>query len=188
MNGAVMALPQIDAATCAVIVTLSLWMWTRLKLPDGCHHQEAILRRQNIYAYWAFGMLVGLEILAEALPSRLWRLAVGPASGFIFYFFAVASYKTETGFWSKRRNQLLGLSISMVLSLTTSFVLAETAFVPVFAALAISHLCHKKYVQTVFASIKDIETLQAKLLKQEAAYANLRHFDSLSVRQTSQQA
>jgi hypothetical protein len=188
MNGAVMALPQIDAATCAVIVTLSLWMWTRLKLPEGCHHQEAILRRQNVYAYWAFGMLVGLELLAEALPSNLWRLGVGPASGFVFYFFAVASYQSETGFWSKRRNQILGLSIALMLSFGSGFILADTAFVPVFAALAISHLCHKKYVQTVFASIKDIETLQAKLLKQEAAYANLRHFDSLSVRQTSQQA
>ncbi len=183
-----MALPQIDAATCAVIVTLSLWMWTRLKLPEGCHHQEAILRRQNVYAYWAFGMLVGLEILADSLPSRLWRLGVGPLSGLVFYFFAVASYQSETGFWSKRRNQLLGLTITMTMSLGTGIILAETAFVPVFAALAISHLCHKKYVQTVFASIKDIETLQAKLLKQEAAYANLRHFDSLSVRQTSQQA
>jgi hypothetical protein len=188
MNGAAMALPQIDAATCAVIVTLSLWMWTRLKLPEGCHHQEAILRRQNIYAYWAFGMLVGLEILADALPSKVWSLSVGPASGLVFYFFAVASYQTETGFWSKRRNQLLGLTIALIMSIGASFILAETAFVPVFAALAISHLCHKKYVQTVFASIKDIETLQAKLLKQEAAYANLRHFDSISIRQTSQQA
>jgi len=188
MNGAVMALPQIDAATCAVIVTLSLWMWTRLKLPDGCRHQEAILRRQNIYAHWAFAMLIGLEILAEALRSRLWGLGIGPISGFVFYFFAVASYRTETGFWSKRRNQILGLSMTVVASLATSFVLAETAFAPVFAALAISHLCHKKYVQTVFASMKDIETLQAKLLKQEAAYANLRHFDSLTVRQTSHQA
>ncbi|WP_141732288.1 hypothetical protein [Oligoflexus tunisiensis] len=183
-----MALPQIDAATCAVLVTLSLWMWTRLKLPDGCHHQEAILRRQNIYAYWAFGLLVGLEVLAEALPSRAWQLAVGPLSGLIFYFFAVASYQSETGFWSKRRNQALGLTMALAFSVGTGFMLAETAFVPVFAALAISHLCHKKYVQTVFASIKDIETLQAKLLKQEAAYANLRHFESLSVRQTSQQA
>jgi hypothetical protein len=183
-----MALPQIDAATCAVFVTLSLWMWTRLKLPDGCHHQEAILRRQNVYASWAFGLLVGLEILAAALPSRAWQLAVGPLSGLLFYFFAVASYQSETGFWSKRRNQALGLTLALILSVGTGFMLAETAFVPVFAALAISHLCHRKYVQTVFASIKDMETLQAKLLKQEAAYANLRHFDSLSVRQTSQQA
>jgi hypothetical protein len=183
-----MALPQIDAATCAVIVTLSLWMWTRLKLPDGCHHQEAILRRQNIYAYWAFGVLVGLEILADALPTRFWRLAVGPLSGLVFYSFAVASYQSEIGFWSKRRNQLLGLTIALTLGTAAAFVLAETSFVPVFAALAVSHLCHRKYVQTVFASIKDIETLQAKLLKQEAAYANLRHFDSLSARQTSQQA
>jgi hypothetical protein len=188
MNGAAMALPQIDAATCAVIVTVSLWMWTRLKLPEGCHHQEAILRRQNLYAYWAFGMLVGLEVIANTLSSKVWDLSIGPASGLVFYFFAVASYQTETGFWSKRRNRLLGLTIAMAMSLAASFILAEAAFVPVFAALAISHLCHKKYVQTVFASIKDIETLQAKLLKQEAAYANLRHFDSISIHPSSQQA
>jgi hypothetical protein len=109
-------------------------------------------------------------------------------SGLVFYSFAVASYQSEIGFWSKRRNQLLGLTIALTLGTAAAFVLAETSFVPVFAALAVSHLCHRKYVQTVFASIKDIETLQAKLLKQEAAYANLRHFDSLSARQTSQQA
>lgn len=183
-----MALPQIDAATCAIIVTLSLWVWTRLKLPEGCHQQEAILRRQNVYAYWAFGMLVGLEILADIVPLSYLNLTIGPLSGLVFYFFAVASYQSEIGFWSKRRNQALGLTIALGLSIGAGFILAETAFVPMFAALAISHLCHKKYIQTVFASIKDIETLQAKLLKQEAAYANLRHFDSIALRQTSQQA
>ncbi len=188
MNGAAMALPQIDAATCAVIVTLSLWMWTRLKLPEGCHYQEASLRRQNVYAYWSFGTLVGLELLADALPFPVLRWLVGPLSGLVFYSFAVASYQTETGFWSKRRNQLLGLSLTLILSVGAGFFLAESSFVPMFSALAICHLCHKKYVQTVFASIRDIETLQAKLLKQEAAYANLRHFETLPIRPTSQQA
>jgi hypothetical protein len=183
-----MALPQIDAATCAVIVTLSLWMWTRLKLPEGCHFQEASLRRQNIYAYWSFGTLIGLELLADALPTHLLSWIIGPLSGLVFYSFAVASYQSETGFWSKRRNQMLGLTVTLLLSGSAGFLLTESSFVPMFTALAISHFCHKKYVQTVFASMKDIETLQAKLLKQEAAYTNLRHFDSLPIRQTSQQA
>src|SRR5688572_28403884 len=101
MSGAAMALPQIDAATCAVIVTLSLWMWTRLKLPEGCHTQEACLRRQNIYAYWSFGMLVGLELLADSLPIHSLSVIVAPLSGLVFHFFAVASYQSEIGFWSK---------------------------------------------------------------------------------------
>lgn len=180
-----MALPQIDAANCAVIVTLALWMWTRLKLPAGCTQQEASLRRQNIYAYWSFGTLVGLELLANSLPHNTLGLALGPMSGLVFYGFAVASYQCEFGFWSKRRNQLVGLTFSLLLSFGVSFFLVETAFVPMFAALAISHLCHKKYAQTVFASMQDIETLQAKLLKQEAAYVNLRHFDSIALRQQS---
>ncbi|MCX6130276.1 MAG: hypothetical protein NTX25_14585 [Proteobacteria bacterium] len=181
-----MAFPQINAAMCAVIVTVALW--TRLKLPQGCHFQEASLRRQNVCAYWAFAILIGIELVAELLPVAWLHWLVGPLSGLIFYGFAVTAYRHEVGFWSKRRNQLLGMTVTALLSISISTFLEYASLNPLLSALAISHLCHKRYMQTMFESMKDIETLQAKLLRQEAAYSNLRHFDAMQLGQTSQQA
>ena len=79
-----MELPQIDAAACAVLVTLSLWVWTRLKLPEGCHYQEAALKRQNTCAYVAFSAFIVLEVLTEVaglgLASQDSHPLAGPAS------------------------------------------------------------------------------------------------------------
>src|SRR6478735_2528817 len=123
-----MALPQIDAATCAVIVTVSLWMWTRLKLPTGCYAQETALRRQNMYAYWSFGTLIGLELLADSLPFEHLQLAVGPLSALVFHCFGVASYQTENGFWSKRRNQWLCFILATGISFGAGVILVVSAF------------------------------------------------------------
>lgn len=183
-----MELPQIDAAACAVLVTLRLWVWTRLKLPEGCHYQEAALKRQNTCAYVAFSAFIVLEVLTEVFTGAWLRWMAGPASGVVFYVFAVTSYQNDIGFWSKKRNQMLGLALVFAGSGAASLFFTELSFIPMFGSLAVSHLCHKKYVQTVFSSMKDLETLQAKLLKEEAHQANMRHFDRLSVRQSSQQA
>ena len=188
MNGTAMAFPQIDAATSAILITLALWIWTRLKLPTGFRFQEATLRRQNIYIHWTFGVFLVLELIAFHWPTKNLAWIIGPVSGLVFYLFAVNAYKGDAGFWSKRRNQLLGLTITVLVSFTTGLVFKEASFIPLFAALAVGRLCNKRTMQTLLASIKDIETLQAKLLKQEAAYANLRHFEALQSRPTSKQA
>lgn len=188
MNGAAMAFPQINAATCAVIVTLSLWVWVKLKFPDGCRVPESGLKKQSFAASWAFACLLALEITANMLPTALQYWVIGPSSGLIVYAFGVSAYSSEVGFWSKRRNQLIALGLLLGSFSLLTVLIQEYAFVPLFASLLISHLCQKRNLHSISSSLKDIETLQAKLLKQEAAYSNLRHFDNLSARSNSQKA
>ena len=183
-----MEFPQIDAATCVILVTVILWAWTRLKLPLGCNYQEGCLRRQNQNAYWAFGSLIVLEILAGHFSFAWIPWIVGPSTGVIFYVFAVSSFQTGVGFWSKRRNRVLSLTPIVFCSMIATLMIKESVYVPMFGAFALGQIFHKKYVQMVYSSIQDLETLQAKVLKQEAFHANVRHFDSLSTQPTSQQA
>ena len=172
-----MALPQIDAATCGIIVTLCLWMWTRLKLPEHCFYQEASLRRQNANVNWSFASLIGLEVLGRALQFNGLAYVIALLSGLVFYAFAIACYQREAGYWSKRRNQILGLVITLAVSFGVGLTITDASLSPLISALVLSHLCHKRYTQTIVSIVRDIETLHAKLLKQEASYTNSRHFD-----------
>jgi hypothetical protein len=180
-----MAVPQIDAGNCTIVVTLCLWLWTRLKLPDGCHYQESGVTRQNIIASWAFATLIGLQILGF-LPHSSWlETVIAGSSGMVLFLFALLAYGSEGGFWSKRRNQGVGLIVILFASFAAELVIAMPNFIPVLSALAISHLCRKRYIQIVVSSVKDLEAIHAKLLKQDATFQNTRNFDNFPIQKTS---
>lgn len=171
-----MGLPQVDVTTCVVFATAILGAWVRLKLPIGWPHHEASLRRQNRRAYWSFGALISLEIVAANFHDPWSRWLIGLTSGVIFYFFALATQHGGQGFWSKRRNQAISIAPLLLIFSGGAFLIEELSFLPLFTAFAVSQICHKRYIQMVYSSIQDLETLQAKILKQEATHANLRHF------------
>lgn len=180
-----MTAPQIDAGNCTLVVTLCLWLWTRIKLPDGCNYQESSLRHQNSIAAWAFGALLTLQLFGFLPENRTLQLTIASATGLVFFLFACLAYHNDGGFWSKRRNQGLGLAVVLAVSLTAGLFISVTNFIPVLAALAISHLCRKRYIQIVVSSVKDLEAIHAKLLKQDAGYHNARNFDNFPIQKTS---
>lgn len=180
-----MAAPQIDAGNCTLVVTLCLWLWTRIKLPDGCNYQETSLRRQNTIAAWAFGALLVLQLIGFLPGNQATELAIATASGIVLFIFACIAYHSDGGFWSKRRNQGIGLVVILAVSSTASLFIAMPNFTPVLSALAISHLCRKRYIQIVVSSVKDLEAIHAKLLKQEASFHNTRNFDNFPIQKTS---
>ena len=180
-----MAAPQIDAANCTLVVTLCLWLWTRIKLPDGCNYQESSLRHQNSVAAWAFGALIGLQVLGFMSGGQILELAIAGCSGLVLFTFACFAYQSDGGFWSKRRNQGVGFFVILMASFLSSLFISVTSFIPVLAALAISHLCRKRYIQIVVSSVKDLEAIHAKLLKQEASFHNTRNFDNFPIQKTS---
>jgi len=180
-----MAVPQIDAGNCTIVVTLCLWLWTRLKLPDGCHYQESSLRRQNAIASWAFALLIAIQVLGFFADNRWLETFIAGASALIFFSFAVVAYRNDGGFWSKRRNQGVGLLVVLTAGFVAEVMIAMPNFIPVLSALAISHLCRKRYIQIVVASVKDLEAIHAKLLKQEANFLNTRNFDNFRIKKTS---
>lgn len=180
-----MAAPQIDAGNCTLVVTLCLWLWTRVKLPDGCNYQESSLRHQNAIATWAFGALCVLQLLGFTTGGRIFELSVAAGSGLVFFVFACFAYSSDGGFWSKRRNQGLGFLVILIASFVSALFISLTSFIPVLAALAISHLCRKRYIQIVVSSVKDLEAIHAKLLKQEANFHNTRNFDNYPIQKSS---
>lgn len=180
-----MAAPQIDAGNCTLVVTLCLWLWTRIKLPDGCNYQESSLRHQNTIAAWAFGALLLLQFVGFLPENPALQLSIAAASGIIFFLFSCVAYHGDGGFWSKRRNQGLGLIVVLFISLSSALLISMPNFIPVLSALAISHLCRKRYIQIVVSSVKDLEAIHAKLLKQEANFHNTRNFDNFPIQKTS---
>ncbi len=182
-----MGLPRIDVTTCVVLATSILGTWVRLKLPMGWPHHETSLRRQNMRAYWAFGVLIALEIASALIRAPWMRWALGPACVLVFYSFAITTSQSGQRFWSKRRNQCLGLFPILIVAFALALLVSELSFVPLFTAFAVSQICHKKYVSIVYSSIQDLETLQAKILKQEAVQANLRHFKQPPPAESSQE-
>ena len=180
-----MAVPQIDAGNCTIVVTLCLWLWTRLKLPDGCHYQESSLRRQNMMASWAFGALIAIQILGFLPDTNGLETFIACSSALILFSFAAIAYGNDGGFWSKRRNQGVGLVAILAVSFVAEILISMPNFIPVLSALAISHLCRKRYIQIVVSSVKDLEAIHAKLLKQEASFQNTRNFDNFPIQKTS---
>ncbi len=180
-----MAIPQIDAGNCTIVVTLCLWLWTRLKLPDGCHYQESSLRRQNAIASWAFVALITIQVLGFFASNPWIETFIAGSSALILFGFAVTAYRNDGGFWSKRRNQGAGLAVILALAFFAETLIALPNFIPVLSALAISHLCRKRYIQIVVSSVKDLEAIHAKLLKQEASFQNTRNFDNFRIKKTS---
>ncbi len=176
---------QIDAGNCTLVVTLCLWLWTRIKLPDGCYYQESCLRRQNAIASWAFGSLLAIQFLGFLENTRLLTLSVSILSGLVFFVFACGAYGAEGGFWSKRRNQIASLVVITGLSLGATAIISLPILIPTFAAFAISHLCRKRYSQIVASSIRDLDAIHAKLLKQEAQFHNTRNFEHFPIQKTS---
>ena len=110
---------------------------------------------------------------------------VAVASACIFFGFAAVAYGKDGGFWSKRRNLGVGLIVTLAAFIGSELVIALPAFIPVLSALAISHLCRRRYNQIVVLSIKDLEAIHAKLLKQEAIFQNTRNFDNFPIQKTS---
>lgn len=180
-----MAVPQFDTANCTIILTLCLWAWTRLSLPESCHSHESILRQQNTHVFWAFTALLLIEIVSSFVTQDSTHIIGNLASGFVFFVFALASHRKYNGFWAKKRNLLIGLVLILTLSAAAGLLVRVPNFVSILSAIAISHLCRRQFVRIVVESVKDVEALQAKLLKQEAAFDNIRNFDNIKIKKTS---
>ncbi|MBC7661098.1 MAG: hypothetical protein H7249_15475 [Chitinophagaceae bacterium] len=156
-----------------------------MRLPDGCHYQESSLRRQNVIASWAFAALIGMQILGFLPDTRGLETFIATSSALILFAFATLAYGSDGGFWSKRRNKGVGLIVILAGSFVAEMLIAMPNFIPVLSALAISHLCRKRYLQIVVSSVKDLEAIHAKLLKQEANFQNTRNFDTFPIQKSS---
>ncbi len=172
-----MDLPHLKAAICAIPITLSLWSWTRTRAGSRPMAIESRgFYRQSRLAQFAFSGFFVLELVALLEPSSAVRWTIASASAAIFVVFSILSETREGRFWSKERNRLIGVSLTALATVALAFIIEEIAFLPLFAALAISSTCHSRMERELESQGKDIETLHAKLLKQEAQQANERHF------------
>lgn len=180
-----MAVLQIDTANCTILLTLCLWAWTRLRMPENCHSHENVLRQQNSHVFWAFSALILIEVLTRFITQPSLLLLSNLTSGLVFFLFALAAPRKHHGFWSKKRNLAIAFVITLLISVLAGALIQVPNFVAVLSAIAIGHLCRNEFVRIVVASVQELEALQAKLLKQEAAFDNVRNFDNFQIKKTS---
>ncbi len=172
-----MEIPQLNASSCVIPITLSLWTWTRFKSPLRRYTSDSRgFQRQTRAAHLAFLGLLLLECLALFFHASVlrWFLCFGSAT--IFLGFAISSEAREGQFWGKERNRAAGVTLTIAASSLIAILLTDPIFLPLFAGLAIASMCHKRFELELERQSRDLEALHAKLLKQEAQSANDRHF------------
>ncbi|MFW7377544.1 MAG: hypothetical protein ACOH5I_01895 [Oligoflexus sp.] len=172
-----MALPQIDTSMGSILVTVLLWFWTLKRSRVHLFQQENMLRQQNRAASWAFFLCLNLQMITLLADGVVFSFSMGIACSAVFLLFLLASHHQGEGFWSKRRNQLLaGLVASSQLCLL-SVVLKDLYLIPILTALLVANICQRRFVVLFSNSLRDLEALQAKLIKQEAKIHNSRQND-----------
>ena len=173
-----MPIPQIGTPVGSLLVTVFLWFWTIKRGRTKFGQQEALLRQQNRSASVAFALCFLFQISAMVHDSLLMRVSLGSGCAFAFIYFVITSHRQGEGFWTKRRNQIFAGVLYTAVFVSLPFVIADLYFIPVIAGVAISHMCQRRFVQLFSSSLRDLEALQAKLLKQEAVIQNTRHLDT----------
>ena len=172
-----MPIPQIGTPIGSLLVTLFLWFWAIKRGRTKFGQQEALLRQQNRSASLAFLVCFLFQFASILHDSLAMRISLGSGCAFAFVYFVISSHRQGEGFWTKRRNQFFAGIIYAATFISMPFLIADLYFIPVIAGVAISHLCQRRFVQLFSSSLRDLEALQAKLLKQEAVIQNSRHLD-----------
>jgi hypothetical protein len=137
---------------------------------------SSAFQRQTKNAHLAFACLICLELSALAIGAEAIRWVLCLASACIFLAFAIQNETKEGQFWNKERNRFVGVILTFLLTLGLTLVLEDPMFIPLFAGLAITGMCHSRFEWELERQSKDLEALHAKLLRQEAQHTNERHF------------
>jgi hypothetical protein len=170
-----MQIPEIGTPLSLLAVPIFLWFWTLRHAKAKLFHQEIILSKQSRRASWSYVFCLTFQILAILYPkSDIVRIIISFSCFLLTMLFLLSSYRNGTGFWAKRRNQVIGGSILLTLYLTTSTLLADLFVVPLISAFAIASIYQRRFLSMFSASLRDVEALKIKLLRQEASYHNNR--------------
>ncbi|SMF22421.1 hypothetical protein [Pseudobacteriovorax antillogorgiicola] len=165
-----MDIPQIGTPLGTLMIICCLWVWTIRKGKAHLFQQEVILREQNKSATWAFAVCLTAMGITFTFAIPAWLVSF--VSFLTFISFAIASNRDHEGFWRKRRNILVGSTMSLLGFSLAPYVFTKLYFVPVLCSLLIAHLAHRRFLSIFSSNLRDLEALQSKLLKHEAERRN----------------
>ena len=168
-----MQFPEIGTPLSLLAVPLFLWFWTLKHAKAKLFHQEIILTRQNRRASWSYAFCLLSQITAIMHPhDELVRVSTILACYLVMLFFLLATHRHGSGFWTKRRNQVIGGSVLLAMFSIASNLIADLYVIPIMTSFAIATICQQRFVAMFTASLRDVEALQVKLLRQEATFHN----------------
>lgn len=170
-----MAIPQIGTPLGSLFVTAFLWFWTLKRARAHLSQQEVILRNQNRFASWSFFGCMILQMLPMLGKEPLFRVSLGAGCAVVFLSFILLSEHNGEGFWSKKRNQFIAGCLALMMFGSLPFLFEELYLIPLLTAMMIANICQRRFVRLFSSSLRDLEALQAKLLRQEAIVHNQRH-------------
>ena len=170
-----MQIPEIGTPLSLLAVPIFLWFWTLKHAKAKLFHQEIILSKQSRKAAWSYVFCLAFQILAVVYPnSEMIRVTISLSCFILTMSFLLTSDKSSLGFWAKQRNRFVGGTLLLCLFIATSTFLADLYVVPLITAFAIASICQRRFLSMFSASLRDVEALKIKLLRQEANFHNNR--------------
>lgn len=157
-----------DTNLVPVLITCCLWYWTVKKGNLSVSQLSDDTRQFNRSASLAFFFLIAVEGLCIYTNWPITRWLAGVLSALIYIVFSIESCQLVEGFWTKRRNQMVGGLAFLLLGCGLPVVLHEPVLIPLVFAAITTHVCHANAGRLYTENIRDLETIQAKVLKLEA--------------------
>ena len=165
-----MDIPQIGTPIGSLIIVCCLWAWTIRKGKAHVFRQNILIKEQNNLTSWAFASCAALTVLS--FKVSLSNTLISVLSFLIFIVFAVLENRNSEGFWKKKRNILAAGIMTAIGFFVAPYGLTEQYFVPLLCSFLIAHVAHKRFMEIFSNNLKDLQALQAKLLKQDSDRRN----------------
>ena len=165
-----MDIPQIGTPLGTIFITCCLWQWTIRKGKAHIFQQEVLLREQNRSASWAFCASLIIELVCLFTNPSSWMISLLCFT--VFIAFAITSNRDSESFWRKRRNVLVAGTISGVSFGVAPYAFTEIYFVPLLCSFLIAHVAHRTFLTIFSSNLRDLKSLQSKLLKYDSEQRN----------------
>ena len=160
-------MPIIGPDIIVVFMTGCLWFWVMLRASAAKKARKGS-KKEGRLASLSFGILIGLEITAILAPQDYIKYAISLISYTTFILFAFYSCPESDGFWTKRRNKIIGSMIVFAYASGAPFVFAEPIYIPLTFALFLAHISNRNLNLLLTGTIKDLQSVQVKLLSLDA--------------------
>lgn len=163
---------EMGVMVASVLIIIFLWLWTMKRPKAYLFFKEVELRRQNRHASVAFALCLVLQVMTFQPSTTSLKIWVGVMS-----FLSLLSF-----IWFSTPNRLSTLRISrlqatLILLISLVYILYtiylnHLFILPAATSFLIATICQKRFVDLLSDTLRDMETLKAKLLKKEADLHN----------------
>ena len=165
----------------SVVITGCFWLWTTNKISVTISPLREENRRQRALAHAAFLLLSLLQIILIFWPIQLVGVFVSITTSLLVTGVFIKARFDNEGFWSKKRNQLVGGLSLLLVGLILPFAIKKYELVPVIFAILMAHGFHKSQVKEFANNQRDLDALKSKVMRLETDLAIVKHSEAASL-------